>query len=130
MKKDNVDWSTDTLRRQFKGKWVEVTGWLLFDTAHIKQAENTNPGHNGNWRATCWEIHPVTKISMLDAPPAATVGFTSLSLTAMQRLHATHATRDQRGRDTIANAHRKTLSKFDKRELREAEEEAKDRLKK
>src|SRR5439155_21129030 len=23
------DWSTDGIRTQFKGKWVEVTGWLL-----------------------------------------------------------------------------------------------------
>jgi hypothetical protein len=69
MKVRGVDWTTSALQRTIKGKWVEVTGWLLFNTPFIKKAENTNPGNKSNWRATCWEIHPVTDIKILSGPP-------------------------------------------------------------
>ena len=62
MKDQGENWSTTALGGKIKGKWVEVTGWLLFDTMHVDGAENTNPGGDMNWRATCWEIHPITKI--------------------------------------------------------------------
>jgi hypothetical protein len=82
LKQQGVDWSTATLQGQdpsnpgggIKGKWVEVTGWMMFDTMHVAEAENTNPGHPGNWRATCWEIHPITSIRVLSGPPAAPAG--------------------------------------------------------
>ena len=45
---------------------VRVTGWMFFDEAHTSQADNTKPGSAGNWRATCWEIHPVTRFAVLD----------------------------------------------------------------
>lgn len=57
-----VDWSTATLRSQLTGRRVRIEGWLLFDDEHDEEAENTRPGHRGNWRATAWEIHPVTAI--------------------------------------------------------------------
>lgn len=66
MKEKGIDWSTDTLRKTLPGHRVAFTGWLLFDTEHKPQAENTNPGGKLNWRATCNEIHPVTTISILD----------------------------------------------------------------
>lgn len=34
------------------GKKIRVTGWLLFDQDHVNNV--------GDWRATVWEIHPVT----------------------------------------------------------------------
>ena len=34
------------------GKKLRVTGWLLFDQDHVNNI--------GQWRATVWEIHPVT----------------------------------------------------------------------
>ena len=37
---------------------VRVTGWLLFDPEH------TN--HIGRYRSTLWEVHPITKIEVLD----------------------------------------------------------------
>ena len=43
----------------------------MFDTMHLNQAENTNPGGDKNWRATCWEIHPVTAIKVSTPPPMA-----------------------------------------------------------
>jgi hypothetical protein len=57
-----LDWSTETLQRQLTGQRVRVEGWLLFDAEHDEQAENTHPGAPGNWRATAWEIHPITAI--------------------------------------------------------------------
>jgi hypothetical protein len=56
------DWSTETLKKSLKYKWITVEGWLMFDTEHRSQAENTSPGNPRNWRATGWEIHPVTSI--------------------------------------------------------------------
>jgi hypothetical protein len=63
------NWSTDSLRSLLRGRWVRVTGWLLFDTEHRRQAENTAPGRVGNWRATAWELHPVTGIEVVMQPP-------------------------------------------------------------
>lgn len=65
MKAKGVDWSTATLAKTLPGHRVSFTGWLLFDTEHKDEAENTNPGRKLNWRATCNEIHPVTAISIL-----------------------------------------------------------------
>lgn len=68
MKANGTDWSTKGLRTNIKGKWVTVRGWMTFDTQHVNAAENTHPGAAGNWRATAWEIHPVTDIQMVSAP--------------------------------------------------------------
>jgi hypothetical protein len=62
------DWSTDSLRSLLLGRRVRVTGWLLFDMEHRRQAENTAPGRVGNWRATAWELHPVTEVEVIGAP--------------------------------------------------------------
>lgn len=64
-----VDWSTPTLRKQLLGRWIRVRGWLLFDEEHENAAENTNPGGAKNWRATVWEIHPITDIQALPGKP-------------------------------------------------------------
>ena len=64
-----IDWSTPTLRTKLLGRWIKVTGWLLFDEEHANAAENTNPGGSKNWRATVWEIHPITDIQVLPGKP-------------------------------------------------------------
>jgi hypothetical protein len=67
VKAKGLDWSTAALREPqtgIKGKRVQVTGWLLFNFMHANSAENTNPGNRNNWRATAWEIHPVTGIQV------------------------------------------------------------------
>jgi len=56
------DWMDITL---LPGHLVTFTGLMFFDAEHKVNAENTNPGHKGNWRATCWELHPVTDIRIL-----------------------------------------------------------------
>ena len=63
-----TNWSTDSLRAALLGRWVRVTGWLLFDTEHGRQAENTASGRVGNWRATAWELHPVTELKVVAGP--------------------------------------------------------------
>jgi len=64
MSDSGTDWSTRALRDRFLGRWVKVRGWMLFDAEHQRDAENTAPGRAGNWRATAWEIHPVTSIEV------------------------------------------------------------------
>ena len=58
-------WSEETLHAQLVGHWCEFEGWMYFDVGHAKESENISPGRGGNWRATAWEIHPVTKISVI-----------------------------------------------------------------
>jgi len=60
-----ADWSEETLQAQLVGHWCEFEGWLYFDAGHAEESENISPGMSGNWRATAWEIHPVTKITVL-----------------------------------------------------------------
>jgi len=58
------DWSTGTLKKELLGHKVKITGWLLFDAEHVGNAINTNPDGSRIWRATVWEIHPITSIEV------------------------------------------------------------------
>jgi hypothetical protein len=60
-----VDWSHAALASMI-GKRLRVQGWLMFDREHADESENLRPGEAGNWRATAWEIHPVTSLQVLD----------------------------------------------------------------
>jgi hypothetical protein len=60
-----IDWETDTLRERLLGRCVKVTGWLLFDAEHRRQSQNTADAGAHAWRATAWEIHPITFIEAL-----------------------------------------------------------------
>ena len=64
-----MDWGTSTLHTKLKGRWVKFTGWLFYDEEHTNAAENTHPGGAHNWRATVWEIHPITDIQVLASKP-------------------------------------------------------------
>ncbi len=66
MANKGIDWSTDNIRNTYKGHFVKIKGWLLFDEEHLKQAENTDPDNPKDWRATCWEIHPITSIEIVN----------------------------------------------------------------
>ena len=55
----------ETLQAQLVGHWCEFEGWLFFDVGHADESENTTPHNQSNWRATAWEIHPVTKITVI-----------------------------------------------------------------
>lgn len=60
-----MDWSEQTLHAQLVGHWVEFEGWLYFDVGHAEDSENTAPNKPSNWRATAWEVHPITKITVI-----------------------------------------------------------------
>lgn len=63
------DWSSRVVRDKYLNKRVRITGWLFYDTDHEDGAENTDPGDGGgenNWRATAWELHPVTNIELIE----------------------------------------------------------------
>ena len=60
-----IDWSEQSLQRQLVGHWCEFEGWLYFDVGHAEESENTAANNPDNWRATAWELHPVTKITMI-----------------------------------------------------------------
>lgn len=59
------DWSETSLRAQLLGHWCEFEGWMYFDVGHAKESENIAPHDPTNWRATAWEIHPVTKFRVI-----------------------------------------------------------------
>jgi hypothetical protein len=60
-----IDWSEKTLQAQLVGHWCEFEGWLYFDVGHAEESENMAPNNAENWRATAWELHPVTKITVI-----------------------------------------------------------------
>jgi hypothetical protein len=131
--KDTADWSTETLQKEtgpgIKGKWVKVTGWLMFDDIHSDEAENTNPGNPKNWRATCWELHPVTKIEVLPGAPPGTPALQPATMAAFHKAHVDNVKRDPKRQDAIKAAIKSRLAKYDEEDLKEKEEEAKDRNK-
>lgn len=58
------DWSTPALNAKYTGKHVRISGWLFYDAEHENASENIKSRPH-NWRATCWEVHPVTGIQIL-----------------------------------------------------------------
>src|SRR5215203_901259 len=60
-----IDWSEQTLQAQLVGHWCEFEGWMYFDVGHAEESENISPREPDNWRATAWEIHPVTRIAVI-----------------------------------------------------------------
>jgi hypothetical protein len=60
-----IDWSEETLQARLMGHWCEFEGWMYFDAGHAEESENISPGQPDNWRATAWEIHPVTKVTVI-----------------------------------------------------------------
>ena len=59
------NWSAASLKAQLVGHWCEFEGWMYLDVGHEEESENTTPNNPENWRATAWEIHPVTKFVIL-----------------------------------------------------------------
>jgi hypothetical protein len=66
MKTQGVDWNLKTLRDKFRHKRIEVEGWLFYDWEHGDKAYLRTGDTTNSWRATCWEIHPVTSLRVLD----------------------------------------------------------------
>jgi hypothetical protein len=119
MKEKGVDWATPTLKKQIEGKWIKVTGWLLFDSMHFGEAENTNPGGSHNWRATCWEIHPITSLEVLDGPPRGTVEIHPDALRSFHRARAVEVKHSKEKRDALEERRKKIVADFDEEDLDE-----------
>jgi hypothetical protein len=64
----NYDEMLQKVKDKIEGKWVRFEGWMMYDYIHANQSESTAPGHAGNWRATPWEVHPVTALKVVPAP--------------------------------------------------------------
>lgn len=62
------DWSNAALVALLRGRCAEFTGWMFWDAHHRGDAEHTDPGGGNNWRATAWEIHPVTALRVVPCP--------------------------------------------------------------
>jgi len=62
-----IDWTSEALKKRLPGKRVDFEGWMFFDSQHKGAAVASHPidPKGVNWRATCWEIHPVTSIQIL-----------------------------------------------------------------
>jgi hypothetical protein len=63
-----MNWSTTELHGLIKGLKVEVTGWLFYDAEHEDASFANDPDDvigRSNWRGSCWEIHPITSITVL-----------------------------------------------------------------
>ena len=65
LKTQGIDWSAETLERTLVGRWCRFEGWLFYDRHHAKESTNTYEQGSNVWRATAWEIHPVTKIEIV-----------------------------------------------------------------
>jgi hypothetical protein len=129
MKDAGVDWSTATLQGAngsdgIVGKWVRITGWLFFDEPHERISENTNPGGARNVRATCWEIHPITALEVLDAPPSSAHQLGPALLGQLQKAHAKALARSPSRRAEIAKQQEALLTKYGENEIREEEQRA------
>jgi hypothetical protein len=75
----NYDAMRQAVINQIQGKWVKFSGWMMFDFIHANASQSTSPAnpvcpndgqlHSGcNWRATPWEVHPVTAYTVVSGP--------------------------------------------------------------
>ena len=58
IRRNHGKWTVARLRQIHDQKTqVRISGWTMLDPDH--------PGHIGEFRSTLWEIHPITKIEIL-----------------------------------------------------------------
>lgn len=57
-----------SVKAAIEGQWVQFTGWMMDDVVHKANAKNSNPNGKAIWRATSWELHPVTALKVVPAP--------------------------------------------------------------
>jgi hypothetical protein len=68
MLQKGIDWTTEALKQNLKGHMVRIQGWLFYDGSHETENFADDPKDEigrANWRATCWEIHPITFIEVI-----------------------------------------------------------------
>lgn len=77
LEKQGIDWSTAALKDKdgpmgILNKTIKVQGWLFYDFSHETDAFSYDPEDkiggekHKNWRASCWEVHPITNIEILN----------------------------------------------------------------
>jgi hypothetical protein len=71
MEKQGIDWSTATLKEKIMKRHITVQGWLFYDEIHEPEAYANTPANPKDWRGSCWEIHPITALTVDDAPADA-----------------------------------------------------------
>ena len=75
----NYDVMLAAVKAQIEGKFVKFDGWMLYDFIHANASQSTSPNQpacpndgqqhpNCNWRATPWEVHPVTAFTVVTGP--------------------------------------------------------------
>lgn len=76
----DYDAMLEQVKNEIEHKWVKFEGWLMSDSYHVLESYNTaqlntpvckDDGHDPDpciWRATTWEVHPVTKYTVVHAP--------------------------------------------------------------
>ncbi len=64
MKEKGIDWSQKALKK-LRGQVIEIEGWLFYDLKHAERSSKIRPNSESVNRATAWEIHPITKITVL-----------------------------------------------------------------
>ncbi|RAZ91843.1 hypothetical protein DPM33_05020 [Mesorhizobium hawassense] len=62
---NGLDWSHGNLKH-YEGSCLEIEGDLFWDDAHQGEARNTPIAGKNIWRATLWEVHPITSIQEID----------------------------------------------------------------
>ena len=64
MKEKGIDWSQKALKK-LRGQVIEIEGWLFYDFKHGERSAKVRPDSESVNRATAWEIHPITRITVL-----------------------------------------------------------------
>ncbi len=75
----NYEAMRQAVEDKIKNKWVKFEGWMMYDFIHTNASQSTSPNnpvcpndgvqHVGcNWRATPWEVHPVTAYMVVTGP--------------------------------------------------------------
>lgn len=64
MAEKGVDWSQEALKK-LRGQYIEVEGWLFYDYNHGNQSAKIRQKTKGVTRSTAWEIHPITRFSLI-----------------------------------------------------------------
>lgn len=56
--------TSSELKHLLEGKTITVEGWLFCDMKHTTVSYADNPHGTNIERASCWEVHPATKITV------------------------------------------------------------------
>lgn len=64
--KRGENYTVEALRQQLLGKKVQIQGWLFYNVMHREEAYAENPDGQRIYRASCWEVTPVTSVKVVE----------------------------------------------------------------